>query len=537
MWPVLLDMTKEESIQNLRNLELEAYSHLVSALRAQGTLTSDKRKLLKETGYLLNITQERHKAEVRRAISDERLNTIAYHVTGSTDTLEDWAQEGRRLVPLLPRTAPQTALSALADEAADVASQCNKQLPVPTSTERRRPPVVSGQPQPPHHPATTAASVSDVSGASKSTIQFRVPDPPKPDDKKRKLAQDTSNLAQQLISPRLCRIQNLYRQRSKSKLREIHKKLEPEHLEVYEKHVIPGVQAIPVSQSQFLHQKVNVLQNITLQPIKEEEADMDSTVYQQRCSNENHSPQKVFINANLSAAMKSGSLATGELKQIKMSSAKVIPLSQLQMLSSKGSIKVLPLGGKIVGKGLTSLSPSASSLYVMNTSPKLVKAPPKVQVRSVEVKTEEIEDDAITRSPNLRGNNKPTLVENDIQNTSSIVTVQNQENFDVKVEKVGEIHIPEIKTDVDNVKQETEREEDKTKVIVVKNEVLMNDINDRLLGKIDISLDETIEEEADLTVEDGIHIGHMEEYVENDGLSEVDEVVCKMDCSSDISHD
>ncbi|VEN54207.1 unnamed protein product [Callosobruchus maculatus] len=78
MWPVLLDMTKEESIQNLRNLELEAYSQLVSALRAQGTLTSDKRKLLKETGYLLNITQERHKAEVRRAISDERLNTIAY---------------------------------------------------------------------------------------------------------------------------------------------------------------------------------------------------------------------------------------------------------------------------------------------------------------------------------------------------------------------------------------------------------------------------------------------------------------------------
>lgn len=59
-------------------LELEAYSQLVSALRAQGPLNSDKRKLLKDTSSLLNITQERHKAEVRRAINDEKLSTIAY---------------------------------------------------------------------------------------------------------------------------------------------------------------------------------------------------------------------------------------------------------------------------------------------------------------------------------------------------------------------------------------------------------------------------------------------------------------------------
>lgn len=97
MWPVLLDMTKEECIQNLRHLgnmkiettvycynaftffpELEAYSQLVSALRAQGPLSVDKRKLLKDTGQLLNITPERHKVEIRRAINDEKLNTIAY---------------------------------------------------------------------------------------------------------------------------------------------------------------------------------------------------------------------------------------------------------------------------------------------------------------------------------------------------------------------------------------------------------------------------------------------------------------------------
>lgn len=96
MWPLLLDMTKDESLQSLRNLgngytykmyskvkdhyipELEAYSHLVSALRAQGPLNPDKRKLLRETGIVLNISQERHKAEIRRALTDEKLSTIAY---------------------------------------------------------------------------------------------------------------------------------------------------------------------------------------------------------------------------------------------------------------------------------------------------------------------------------------------------------------------------------------------------------------------------------------------------------------------------
>lgn len=58
--------------------ELEAYSSLVSALRAQGSLSTDKKRILKETSILLNISTDRHKAEIRRAISDEKLNTIAY---------------------------------------------------------------------------------------------------------------------------------------------------------------------------------------------------------------------------------------------------------------------------------------------------------------------------------------------------------------------------------------------------------------------------------------------------------------------------
>lgn len=58
--------------------ELEAYAGLVTALRAQGCLNQEKAKILKDTCILLNITQDRHKAEIRRVVNDEKLNTIAY---------------------------------------------------------------------------------------------------------------------------------------------------------------------------------------------------------------------------------------------------------------------------------------------------------------------------------------------------------------------------------------------------------------------------------------------------------------------------
>lgn len=59
-------------------VELEAYGTMVSALRAQGGLSSEKRKLLQEISSTLNIPQERHRAEIRRAVNDERLATVAY---------------------------------------------------------------------------------------------------------------------------------------------------------------------------------------------------------------------------------------------------------------------------------------------------------------------------------------------------------------------------------------------------------------------------------------------------------------------------
>lgn len=118
-------------------------------------------------------------------------------ITGHAETSEDWAKEGRRLVPLLPRTAPQTAFSAFADEIAETASQCNKQIPTTsTNIERKRP-------TPPIIPIVPETS---------KTIPFRIPDLPKSDEnKKRKLQPENSSLAQHLLAPKVCRIQQLYR--------------------------------------------------------------------------------------------------------------------------------------------------------------------------------------------------------------------------------------------------------------------------------------------------------------------------------------
>ncbi len=50
---------------------------MINAFRAQGELTKERRKVLNDLGNVLNVTVERHKAEVRRAVNDELLNTIA----------------------------------------------------------------------------------------------------------------------------------------------------------------------------------------------------------------------------------------------------------------------------------------------------------------------------------------------------------------------------------------------------------------------------------------------------------------------------
>ncbi|XP_052617064.1 BRCA2-interacting transcriptional repressor EMSY isoform X5 [Peromyscus californicus insignis] len=147
VWPTLLDLSRDECKRILRKLELEAYAGVISALRAQGDLTKEKKDLLGELSKVLSISTERHRAEVRRAVNDERLTTIAhkmnlslylgerpsYSMSGPNSSSE-WSIEGRRLVPLMPRLVPQTAFTVTANAVANAAVQHNASLPVPAET-------------------------------------------------------------------------------------------------------------------------------------------------------------------------------------------------------------------------------------------------------------------------------------------------------------------------------------------------------------------------------------------------------------------
>ncbi|XP_064639042.1 BRCA2-interacting transcriptional repressor EMSY-like isoform X2 [Lineus longissimus] len=133
MWPKLLDLSREDSKRILRRVELDAYSGVVSAFRAQGDLTKDKKKLLQELQHILSISTERHRAEVRRAVNDEKLTTVADSLS-STNISSEWLIEGRRLIPLMPRLVPQTAFTGLANNAATMQLEKNAIMPSPSST-------------------------------------------------------------------------------------------------------------------------------------------------------------------------------------------------------------------------------------------------------------------------------------------------------------------------------------------------------------------------------------------------------------------
>ncbi|XP_056650927.1 BRCA2-interacting transcriptional repressor EMSY isoform X8 [Monodelphis domestica] len=133
VWPTLLDLSRDECKRILRKLELEAYAGVISALRAQGDLTKEKKDLLGELSKVLSISTERHRAEVRRAVNDELLTTIAHNMSGPNSSSE-WSIEGRRLVPLMPRLVPQTAFTVTANAVANAAIQHNASLPVPAET-------------------------------------------------------------------------------------------------------------------------------------------------------------------------------------------------------------------------------------------------------------------------------------------------------------------------------------------------------------------------------------------------------------------
>jgi len=142
MWPKLLDLPKEQCAGLLRNIECQAYTSLVDAYRAGGVLTEEKKSSLESVAAILNISVDRHKAEVRRAVNDELLNTISERLCGLDQTYS-WAKEGRRIIPLLPRSLPVTSLTSLAGEAAHHLSQHNSRLSRPSQTRSSVVPVLS----------------------------------------------------------------------------------------------------------------------------------------------------------------------------------------------------------------------------------------------------------------------------------------------------------------------------------------------------------------------------------------------------------
>ncbi|KAF0314298.1 BRCA2-interacting transcriptional repressor EMSY [Amphibalanus amphitrite] len=171
-WPTLLDMTKEECQRVLRRFELTAYSGVVSAFRGQGELTKEKRRLLAELAGALGVPADRHRAEVRRAANDEALNTIAHRLAGA-GTRTDWAVEGRRVVPVLPRGRPITAYTAVADASRARAERLAGRLPPPGDTRSYEPAPAPAVPSGP--PPAAAAATPHLRPPSPTPGVIRLP--------------------------------------------------------------------------------------------------------------------------------------------------------------------------------------------------------------------------------------------------------------------------------------------------------------------------------------------------------------------------
>ncbi|XP_063752119.1 BRCA2-interacting transcriptional repressor EMSY isoform X3 [Eleginops maclovinus] len=172
VWPTILDLGRDECKRILRKLELEAYAGVISALRAQGDLTKDKKDLLGELTKILGISTERHRAEVRRAVNDERLTTIAYHMSGPNSSSE-WSIEGRRLVPLMPRLVPQTAFTVTANAVASASANQNASLLLPAETGNKEVVVCYS------YTSTTGTSTS-ATASSGAIGAVKSPRPPSP---------------------------------------------------------------------------------------------------------------------------------------------------------------------------------------------------------------------------------------------------------------------------------------------------------------------------------------------------------------------
>ncbi|XP_026500389.1 BRCA2-interacting transcriptional repressor EMSY isoform X2 [Vanessa tameamea] len=160
MWPMLLNMTRDECRRTLRRLELEAYSNMISVFRAQGALEDNRKKLLEELRAVLHISNDRHSAEARRVSNDELLATIAEQLAGPNTGL-GWITEGRRLIPLMPRGIAQTMYTEIADKAAEAAAAENREIKNRIETEKLIAPKSNEEEMPDHEGQTAEGSQSN----------------------------------------------------------------------------------------------------------------------------------------------------------------------------------------------------------------------------------------------------------------------------------------------------------------------------------------------------------------------------------------
>lgn len=67
------------SLKSINNFfsELKAYRGVVDALRAQGALTKNKYEVLKSLADTLKVGEERSRSEIRRAVNNSLLTSIA----------------------------------------------------------------------------------------------------------------------------------------------------------------------------------------------------------------------------------------------------------------------------------------------------------------------------------------------------------------------------------------------------------------------------------------------------------------------------
>ncbi|CAL1688588.1 unnamed protein product [Lasius platythorax] len=146
MWPMRSEMTRDECRKCLRCLELDAYGSMVSVLRAQGPFTNEKQKLLQELAKVLHISNERHRAEIRRAVNDEKLATIAEQLNGP-NTGTDWTIEGRRTIPLLPRLKARSVFTTLANSLSLTTAAANEKNPKQVTFENSTATETESQPE------------------------------------------------------------------------------------------------------------------------------------------------------------------------------------------------------------------------------------------------------------------------------------------------------------------------------------------------------------------------------------------------------